>query len=447
MEKIRKELRELISPYLMIVKYASWEFILFFILLAVFLDNTLSHIWKFLLIKDLTDLNKQGFQPIIIIFFILLIFFLLGYFYYWAIKKNSSKTKIVVIICVIIIQILILATRINVRFRGSGTDVYPHDGITQTEVAMDFLLQGKNPYQENYYNTALDNEKDRILKITSVRKKWVIVNPALESYVYMPLSFILPIPIKYIFTEIFNFYDNRIFNFIFYLLSCLLVYNLTGTTKKKSCLLVFFSLNPFVYEDLIFGYSDITPIYFLLLAYYLLKKERYLASVAIITLGGLIKQNMLFFWPFFLAFILFKKYLPITKKSLSRFTKYPVTMLFLVCLVLLPFILWDPVAFYHDTVYYLGHLYPARGLGLAGLLLQLKIISEPTQFYNFALWQTIFIIIFLPLLLHRQYKNNTPKNVYLHGTLLMGGVWFLSRYFTDSHFDVVITNLLITLFL
>jgi hypothetical protein len=132
---------------------------------------------------------------------------------------------------------------------------------------------------------------------------------------------------------------------------------------------------------------------------------------------------------------------------LLKFVKYPLIIVALSCLFLLPFIIWCPNCFYQDTIYYLGHTYPARGIGLAGLLLQLKVIANPFQFYNFALWQISFILIFLPLLLCRQYKNNTPKKAYLHGALLMGGVWFLARYFTDSHLYVVITNLLIYLFL
>ncbi len=447
MEKIKRELRELYSPYLIIIKYASWEFMLFFLLLNIFLDNTLLYLWNFLLIKNLVNLNEQNLKPVIIIFLITLIFSLLAYLYYWAIKKNNKKTKIVIIICILIIQFLILAARINIRFQGSGTEIYPHDGITQTEVAIDFLLQGKNPYQENYYGTALDNERDHFLKMTAGKKRWTMINPALESYAYMPLHFILPLPFKCVFTKMFDFYDGRILNFIFYLLSCLLIYRLTDTNKKKNCLLVFFTLNPLMHEDLIFGYSDIMPIYFLLLSYYFLKKERYSISIIALTLAGLIKQNILFFWPFFLTFILFKKYLPITKQSLLKFIKYPLIMLLPICVVLLPFILWNPVAFYHDTVYYLGHLYPARGIALAGLLVRSDIIKHPLDSYNFEIWQIIFITISLPLLLYRQYKNNTPKNAYLHGTLLMGGVWFFSRNFTEGHLDVVITNLLITLFL
>ena len=447
-KEIKKIFNDLISPYLMVMKYSSWEFTLFFVLSIMFFSSVLDYlkiIFSNLNLNPENLINNSTF--ILISILLLIIFSLLAIFYYWAIKKNNNKNKILIIICFLIIQALILSINIYRRYNNTNPAWSPQDGILQTETALDYVLKGKNPYQEDYYGTAMDNETYHWIKFDSVHKQWTMLNPALESYVYMPLFFILPLPFKYIFVNIFHFYDNRIFNFLIYLLSCLLIYKLPSSLKKKNGLILFFSLNTFLYTDIIFGFGDIVPMYFLLWAYFFLKKERYAFSIIMISLAGLIKQNMIFYWPFFLAFILFKKYLPITKQSLLKFIKYPLIILSLICLVLLPFILWNPMAFYHDTVYYLGHLYPARGLGLAGLLLQLKIIADPYQFYNFAIWQIIFIITFLPLLLHRQYKNNTPKNAYLHGTLLMGGIWFLSRYFTESHLFFVITNLLITLFL
>lgn len=440
-------IQKFFEPYLMAIKIISWEFLLFFSLFTLFLNTTLSYLVEIISDKYLKPqiiLSDQILWPFVII---TLIFILLSIIFYKGVIKNKNKLKIIVIILILLIQSLILTAYINKRLYSENTSWLPHDGIAQTEVAMNYLIQGKNPYHENYYKTELDNARDHFIMFISVNKIWEITNPALENYVYMPLSFILPLPLKYLFTNIFNFYDNRIFNFIFYILACLLVYKIPEDPKKKIGLLVFFSLNDFSIPDIIYGFNDIVPMYFLLLAYYFLKKSHYTKSIIILSLAGLIKQNIIFFWPFFLFYIFINQKYQFKIKSLLKFSKYPLIILLLICLFLLPFILWCPNCFYHDTIYYLGHIYPARGIGLAGLLLQLGIITDPFQFYNFALWQILFILIFLPLFLYRQYKNNTPKNAYLHGTLLMGGVWFLARYFTDSHFYVVITNLLIYLFL
>ena len=448
MGKIKRTLKELASPYLLVIKYLTWEFILFFVLLILFLENTLNFLWEFLLEKNIYSVSNQlTIKALLCIFPILLIFYFLTYSYFWAIKKNNNKTKITIIICILIIQGLTLATRINLRFKNPSIDILPHDGIIQAVVAMDLLSLGKNPYEENYYGTALDNIRDHYLKMYRAGKIWIMHNPALESYVYMPLTFIFPIPFKYIFTNIFNFYDNRIFNFIFYLLACFFIYKLPNDPKKKNCLLIFFSLNNFFYSHMIFGFNDMLPLFFLVLSYYYLKKEHYSKSIIMISIAGLSKQNIIFFWPFFLAYILFKKFWPLTRQSFLQYIKYPLIMLSVGCLILLPFILWCPSCFYHDTILYLKYIYPARGVGLAGLLLDLNIISDPLQYYNFVPWQITFIVIFLPLLLYKQFKNNSLKHVYLCGTILMGGVWFFSRNFNEGHLGFVITNLLITLFL
>ena len=40
--------------------------------------------------------------------------------------------------------------------QGSGPASYSHDGgVIQTEAAIDFLLQGRNPYVEDYLNTPM----------------------------------------------------------------------------------------------------------------------------------------------------------------------------------------------------------------------------------------------------------------------------------------------------
>ena len=180
MGKIKRTLKELASPYLLVIKYLTWEFILFFVLLILFLENTLNFLWEFLLEKNIYSVSNQlTIKALLCIFPILLIFYFLTYSYFWAIKKNNNKTKITIIICILIIQGLTLATRINLRFKNPSIDILPHDGIIQTEVAMDLLSLGKNPYEENYYGTALDNIRDHYLKMYRAGKIWIMHNPAL----------------------------------------------------------------------------------------------------------------------------------------------------------------------------------------------------------------------------------------------------------------------------
>jgi hypothetical protein len=240
-------IQKFLEPYLMFIKIISWEFFLFFSLFTLFLNTTLGYLIKIVgdkYLKPQNILSNQILWPFAII---TLIFIILSIIFYQGVIKNKNKLKIIVIISILLIQSLILTAHIHKRFYGNNTqDWLPHDGITQTEVAINFLKKGQNPYFENYYNTALDNPHDRYIMWSSCNKTWGMVNPALENFVYMPLTFILPIPFEYIATNLFHFYDNRLFNFIFYLLACLLIYKIPKDPKKKIGLLIFFALNDFL---------------------------------------------------------------------------------------------------------------------------------------------------------------------------------------------------------
>ena len=226
--------------------------------------------------------------------YILFIIISLMLIYYFAYQKKSQKIKIVIISILIVIFASILSLAIYLRLQDNVKFI-PHDGISQIEVSMDFLLAGQNPYSETFYGTIMDNLHDRVLWWESNGTFFWITNPALENVVYTPLSFLLPIPFKVIWQNITDWYDHRIFLFIFYIISLFIAYKLPDKDSLRWPLLLFFAFNPFLLHDILFGINDIVSICLALWSLYLLKQQKFKSSILLITISALIKQNMIFY--------------------------------------------------------------------------------------------------------------------------------------------------------
>ncbi|MFA5127196.1 MAG: hypothetical protein WC465_04360 [Patescibacteria group bacterium] len=445
MEKNKTPLKNLLTAYGQFFQKIGGELIVFAIIIGLYYESLTTNYR--LMFTQYIPLENLPFFDLNIIFSLYTIagtlLALASILYIWSYGHNNKKIKYIVLIFLFSLQIPLVINILQEKANRRPL-LFINDSGVQSEIATDFILSGKDPYQKNYHQTILGQKFDQIGWI-SLGQRYKVPNPALTSYAYMPLSFLLPLPIKMISDAVWHFYDQRLFLALCYLLTIWIVYRLSGYKKNKFVFLIFMLFNPLLLEQIWFGFNDIGGLMFLLLAILLLKKQRFKGAVAAVALAALYKQNFIFYWPFFLFYIYLKEVKNI--KQVSRLWPYIVIMAGLTIAVIGPFVFWHDSAFWHDTIYYLGHEYPARGIGLAGLLLQLRVIKSPFAYYNFALWQIAYILLILPWLLKQQIKNNSPAKVYLYGTILMGGVWFLSRYFHESHFNFILTSFLIYLFL
>ena len=85
-----------------------------------------------------------------------------------------------------------------------ATNPWQHiiDGGLQTEEAIKYLLQGKNPYTEDYIGTPLVNWFHPI--------EGVEENPALYHNVYLPFSFLFSVPFYLVVKNVTGWYDQRL---------------------------------------------------------------------------------------------------------------------------------------------------------------------------------------------------------------------------------------------
>ena len=196
-------------------------------------------------LSSTASLLKNYNNLYLLILGITLTFIVLSYFYWQAYKDKQNKYKLWILTLFFVFFLGIFGLEINQRFDEKITANY-HDSLPQIETSIDYFLAGKNPYQENYYGTPLeDYDLYRIIDVDGKDTTYHQLNPAFENYVYPPAQFILAAPFKLASEKIFGFYDHRFFILIFFILSLFVVYCLPKSDEKKLSLLIIYIFNPF----------------------------------------------------------------------------------------------------------------------------------------------------------------------------------------------------------
>lgn len=296
-----------------------------------------------------------------------------------------------------------------------------HDIVIQQELAIRFLLHGKNPYVTTYFGTPLEqwhySDKE--------------VNPALYHFVMQPFYLLFALPFYFFSNLLFGFFDGRIPLLLLFFSLLAAASFLVKEQDKKRLFVVLLAFNPAMLGYTLEGRSDIFMYAFLFFAFYLLNKKRYLIAGIPMALSFAVKQSAWPILPLYIAYLYFKnKNFRATIKNLSLFI---VTFLAIVA----PFFFWDSKAFLNSTVFYLSggidHGYPISGYGLGSLLGELGVIKDFQAYYPFYIWQFIASIILLPiLLLWLRKKPNVARLLMSYGIFLFV-FWYFSRYFNNSH--------------
>ncbi|HMN31661.1 MAG TPA: hypothetical protein PKE45_26165, partial [Caldilineaceae bacterium] len=103
------------------------------------------------------------------------------------------------LLAVIVVTALLLPTvKLILLRQGSGPASYAHDGgVIQTEATIQYLLQGKNPYVEDYVDTPM--------------AEWGFsrYRTALYHYPYLPWTFLFSAPFKLMSQAVIGWYDQR----------------------------------------------------------------------------------------------------------------------------------------------------------------------------------------------------------------------------------------------
>lgn len=329
-----------------------------------------------------------------------------------------KNTTVWLLIAVVIISSFTSA--IIVRHQSSPT-YNIHDIIIQQEAAMRFLLDGKNPYSENYFGTPLEDWHYSDTEI----------NPALYHFVMQPLYLTFSLPFYPLFGRTIGYFDGRFPLLFLFFLSLLVAFRLVKDGEKRRSFVLLLAFNPLMIIYTLEGRSDFFMYGFLITGLYLLHKSKFLLSGVLIAASFAVKQSV---WP---LFPLYFAYLWFTNKNKKEFYKSLGVFIGTFSLLVLPFFLWDPRAFLDSTVFYLSgntpNSYPISGYGFGMLLHEFGIIKDLKDNFPFIIPQMIIAVPLLILLIRFLKKNNSVKNLILTYGIFLFVFWFFSRYFNNSH--------------
>lgn len=354
-----------------------------------------------------------------------LIFF--GLFVYIMLDLLKLKDKIYFlwkhIVLLLIIVAVVGGTFVSaIIVRHETHPIYRiHDMPLQQEIAIRYLLDGKNPYATSYLGTFLeqwhysDNEK----------------NPALYYFVLMPFYLLFALPFYGVSLKMFGFFDARLP--LLFLFAALLfgIGKLIKDNRQRLLAIVLFTFNPAMFSYTLEGRSDIFMYAFLFFGLFLLQKNKLSLSGIPLALAFAVKQSAWPVFPFYLAYVFFK-----TKKiskTITAFVPFVVTF----GLSTLPFFFWNQKAFIDSTILYLSggvaHGYPISGYGLGMLLKEFGVITNMQGYYPFYLWQLGSSVILLPILILWMKNKPQVSRLLISYGLFLFVFWYTSRYFNNSH--------------
>ncbi len=350
-------------------------------------------------------------------------------------NPNVLKTVAWIGVMFLILFLVIVPTVGAIYLRQvHGPTSYVHDNPVQIEAAVNFLSQGKNPYQQDYTATPLAEWNGGYINE-------YLQNPSLYHVVALPghllTSFLLMLPSN----ALLGFYDERFLYLIAFIAMLVLASRLGRTPEQRLRSIILLGLNPLVIHFFIFGRNDVLIFTALLAAFFMLLKRRSNLAAILFGFACTIKLFALAFAPLFLTVLIARQSDGPWRQRLRQSFK-PLALLAITFLVItLPFVIWDAPSFYDDIVRYTNGTsatsYPVAGLGLAKILLELGVIRSATDYYPFWIFQLIFVLPMLVWFIPKLAKHPKVSLMVFTGTLVLFVGLYVSRFMNDNYFSLI----------
>ncbi|GIK55998.1 MAG: hypothetical protein BroJett015_16610 [Chloroflexota bacterium] len=355
--------------------------------------------------------------------------------------KSVNLVRFTIVLFVVLIA-AILPTGLKIIQRQlAGPATFAHDGLIQTEIAIEYLLDDRNPYTEDYADTHMADFPGNEPPFTDA---------PLYHNAYLPFLFISSIPFYWLSQATLGWYDQRFVYLLAFLGSVLLLTQITDPKRPrdKLAIILAFGLNYLGIFYLADGRNDIMVFFFFAAATWLLSLNRVRGASLMIGLAMAIKHQAWFFLPFFILFLLPKQ--PQWKDGRKLVSQiWPVFLG--VLLFVVPFLVWDMHSFIDDTVTYISgsgpNSFPMKGWGFSTFLLVTGLVSDPEAAFPFTLFALLAGLPVLFIMLRRQWRDNSLQNAWL-GFLFFSFVFqFFSRFFSDNYVIFTLQMLLVIAFL
>ena len=120
-------------------------------------------------------------------------------------------------------------------------------------------------------------------------------------------------------------------------------------------------------------------------------------------------------------------------------------------LIIMPFVVWDPLAFFQDIYAYpagtLSTSFPINGYGWSVVLYELGLVKNITDYVPLWLVQIPITIALYYFLIKNQRRRNSLAYSILDYAVLIFVYWFFSRFFHDNYVGFVSQLFIIAYFL
>jgi hypothetical protein len=355
--------------------------------------------------------------------------------------RTSHRFKLALIF--LIIGLLVVGKSllfVNLRHL-SGPASYSHDGgVIQTEVTIQYLLQGINPYVEDYVNTPM--------------AEWGFseYRTALYHYPYLPWTFLFSTPFYLAANATVGWFDERFVYLFLFVATLFFTQKLVRQPQEQRLAVILIGLNPLLGVSLIFGENDPFVLAWIVLGLWLLQKQRPLAGSLAFGLACASKPTAWFLAPFWLLYLLRDSWgdrlIPpvsdwgsLFRVLLRRAWTLPVTAV----LVMAPWLILSPEAMYDDVWRWSAGIGPTGyqiwGWGASNYVLALGWVSDRFEYWPFTIPGALVGLPLLFLLLRRQVKTNSMAAMLQGYSLFLLVFFYLSRFMQPNYLGFILAFL------
>ncbi len=356
---------------------------------------------------------------------------------YWA--------RLILIWAILLLTVFAPSLKLTLLRQGSGPASYSHDGgVIQTEATIDYLLQGRNPYVEDYLKTPM--------------AEWGIgeFRTALYHYPYLPWTFLFSAPFKLLSERAIGWYDQRFVYLLLFAVLLLLAPGLTQRRDAKLLLVMLIGLNPLMGSDLIYGQNDSFVLAWLGISLWLWMRGQRAgaargwvwAAAAVFGLACASKPTAWFLAPFYLFLLaggapadLWRH--PAAWLRRAAAAVWPAVLA--VFLIVGPYFVWNPAAMVDDVWAWANGTsataYQIWGWGASNLLLATGRVASRFVYWPFWIPQLLLSLPLLLALLWRQVRSNTLDRALWGYALTLSVFFFFSRFMNENYLGYILALL------
>ena len=368
-------------------------------------------------------------------------------------ERSRYRARLALIWAIVLLAVCAPSVKLALLRQQSGPASYSHDGgVIQTEATIDFLLEGRNPYVENYLDTPMAEWGKSEFRT------------ALYHYPYLPWTFLFSAPFKVLASEIFGWYDQRFVYLLLFILTLLLLPRLAPERTSKLLLVMLIGLNPMMGSDLIYGQNDSFVLAWIVLSLWLWSRSLRpgaprgwaLGSAAVFGLACASKPTAWFLAPFYLLVLARNVPAPegtrveVSRRRglfewLGRAWRAGWPMLATAAIVIGPYVIWNPSAMYDDVWAWSNGTsataYQIWGWGVSNLVLAFGWVSNRFVYWPFWIPEVLVCLPLLVALLWRQMRENTMSRALWGYGIFVLAFFFFSRFLNENYLGYVLAFL------